>query len=66
MYMKKNVFGYLLAKKGITKKKACEELKLSVNTVNNWLHRNVKTTVGKAMYISEYFNVELEELFDLA
>lgn len=39
MYIKKDMFAYFLAKKRISKKEACKELKLSVNTVNNWLHK---------------------------
>lgn len=62
--IKKDVFMYLLAKKGKSKASACRELKISVNTVNNWLHKGIKTPLGKAMYLSEYFGVELETVFD--
>ena len=66
MYIKKDMFAYFLAKKGISKKEACKELKLSVNTVNNWLHRKVKTPVWKAIYVAEYLNADLEMVFQKA
>lgn len=63
MKLNKDMFNYLLAKKGVTKTEACRELKLSVNTVNNWLHKGIKTPIGKAMYISEYLGAELNVVF---
>lgn len=63
MNIKKDVFNFLLAKMGKTKTEACRELKLSVNTVNNWLHKGIKTPTGKAMYIAEYLGVELSTIF---
>ena len=66
LLIKKDVFMYLLAKKGKSKAGACRELNISVNTVNNWLHRGTKTSLGKAMYVSEYLEVELEEVFSPA
>lgn len=64
MKIKKDMFNFLLAKKGLTKAEACRELKLSVHTVNNWLHKNVKTPPGKAMYIADYLGVELNVVFN--
>lgn len=54
---------YLLAKKGKSKAGACREMNISVNTLNNWLHKNTKTPVGKAMYVAEYLEADVEEVF---
>ena len=62
--IKKDVFMYLLAKKGKSKAGACRELNISVNTVNNWLHKGIKTPLGKAMYVAEYLEAELETVFN--
>lgn len=66
MFIKKDVFMYLLAKKGISKAGACRDMKISVNTVNNWLHKATRTPLGKAMYVAEYLEAELEEVFSYA
>ena len=66
MKIKKDMFNFLLAKKGLTKAEACRELKLSVHTVNNWLHKATRTPLGKAMYVAEYLEAELEEVFSYA
>lgn len=63
MLLKKDVFMYLLAKKGKSKAGACREMNISVNTLNNWLHKNTKTPVGKAMYVAEYLEADVEEVF---
>lgn len=64
MNIKKDIFNLMLLKKRISKKEACNQLGFSVNTVNNWLHKNIRTPVAKAMYIAEYFGVELDYMFN--
>ena len=56
---------YLLAKKGKSKAGACREMNISVNTINNWLHKNTKTPVGKALYVAEYLEADIEEVFSV-
>lgn len=63
--IKKDVFMYLLAKKGKSKAGACREMNISVNTINNWLHKNTKTPVGKALYVAEYLEADIEEVFSV-
>lgn len=54
---------YLLNKKGISVKQMCNELKLSVNTLNNWLYKGVKTPKHKAILLAEYLEANIEDIF---